>query len=163
MTSEQIYKKNKKKAKVFNILSHIVWYLFLALTLVFCYLMASNSIGNVIEIVELLDKQKYSGEEIAINYQYLVDKWGEWEIIGGENSMFSIRYIDIAKALFSGLMITYATLTVISFAIAVCFGKIAFPLLARMYRDCNEEMVDMATLKSANQIDTIVKSRKEWF
>lgn len=163
LTSEQIYKQNKKRAKIFDILAPVVWYVFLVFTVIFFCLMVSNSVGNITEILNLLNKDIYSGEEIEANYALLVEKWGEWEIAGGENSMFRVRYIDIGNALFSGLMMIFVSLTATSFVIAVLFGKIIFPLLAKMYRDSNEEMVDMATLKSANQIDTIVKSRKEWF
>ena len=82
----------------------------------------------------------------------------------GENSAgLVIRYVDVGNALFSGLMITFTTLTIISLVGAIIFGKIVFPLLAKHYKDTNGELVDMATLKSASQIDTMAKSRKEWF
>lgn len=123
--------------------------------------MMRNSVGNITEILELLDKENYSGTELRDNYAYLVEKWGEWETDAGTGG-FTIRYIDIGRALFSGLMIMYSTFTVVSLCIALIFGKMMFPLLAKYFKNNNEEMVDMATLKSASQIDAISKS-KEWF
>lgn len=97
----------------------------------------------------------------------LVDKWGEWEIIGEDSAGLVVRYVNIGNALFSGLMRVYTVLTVISLCVAVVLGKIVFPSLAKLYKNNNEEMVDLATLKSAQQIDNIVKKTKdkgkEWF
>ena len=56
--------------------------------------MIRNSIGNVTEIIRLLDADKYSGEEVLENYKFLVDKWGEWELVGLEGSGIVIKYID---------------------------------------------------------------------
>ena len=123
-----------------------------------------NSIGNVVEILELLDADKYGGEQIQENYAMLVEKWGEWEIIGAGSAGLVIRYVDVGNALFSGLMVTFCTLTIISLVCAIVFGKIVFPMLEKYYTNNNEEMVDLATLKSASQIDEMSKkSRKEWF
>lgn len=116
--------------------------------------------GNVIEILELLDKDTYNRTELTENYKMLAARWGEWEIAGGIG--FTVRYIDVGKALFSGLMVTYGILVVISLCSALIFGKVVFPLLSKMYKNNNEELVDMATLKSASQIDQISKS-KGWF
>ena len=123
--------------------------------------MMKNSIGNIVEILDLLDKEKYSGEEIQRNYVFLIAKWGEWEIIGAESAGLVIRYVNIGNALFSGLMMLHATLSFVMFMISVIFGKIVFPLLSKHYKNTNEEMVDLATLQSASQIDKL--SKKEWF
>lgn len=130
---------------------------------IFFVLAIRNSVGNVTEILDLLDKEKYNETELVENYKFLVDKWGEWEIIGAGSAGLVIRYVDVANALFSGLMITFTTLTVIFLALAILFGKIIFPLLSSYYKNSNEQMVDLATLKSASQIDEISKSKKEWF
>ena len=121
--------------------------------------------GNVVEILGLLDKDVYNRTEIQQNYLALAEKWGEWEIVGEENSVFTIRYIDVGNALFSGLMKTFVSLAVVFLALAIVFGKIIFPHLARMYVSCNDELVDLATLKSASQIDEMAtkKNKKEWF
>ena len=162
MNTEQIYKRNKRRAKIFSVLAPITWYVLLLLTILFLCLMLKNSIGNVTEILELLDEDNYSGTEIIQNYAYLVEKWGEWEIIGADSAGLVIRYVNVGNALFSGLMITFSTLSFVSFCAAILFGKIMFPLLAKHFINSNEEMVDMATLRSASQIEQISKT-KEWF
>ena len=165
MTAEALYKINKKKAKIFKMLSPVMLYLFLALAVLFFILTIRNSIGNVTEILRLLDKDVYTGEQIAENYQYLVEKWGEWEIVGAGNAGLVIRYVDVRNALFSGLMIVYICLTIFCIALAIIIGKIVFPQLSKLYSDTNSEMVDVATLKSAAQIDEMAKKKqeKEWF
>ena len=124
-----------------------------------------HSVGNVLEVLDLLDKKVYSGEELRENYLSLVEKWGEWEIIGEGSAGFVVRYVNIGNAMFSGLMMTYFILASISFVVAVVFGKIVFPLLKKHYDDTNSELVDVAALKSAAQIDEMVKSKKKegWF
>ncbi len=116
-----------------------------------------NSIGNVTEILNLLDKDVYNGVQLAENYNYLVEKWGEWEIIGG----LSVRYVDVGRALFSGLMITYTCLTAAMLCLAIILGKLVFPLLAKTYKTANDEMVDMATLTSASKIEEMSKESKK--
>lgn len=139
--------------------------MFLALTIVFFGLMIQNSIGNIVEILDLLDKDVYNETQLVENYQYLVGKWGEWEIIGENQLGLVIRYVDVSNALFSGLMMTYMSLTVASLVFALLVGKLIFPLLSKMYKNANDEMVDMATLTSAGQIEEMAKSKKkeEWF
>lgn len=120
--------------------------------------MVRNSIGNITEILHELDSDIHTGEEIIANYKILAERWGEWEIVGA-----SVRYIDIGNALFSGLMIIYSTLSMVSISLALILGKIIFPLLKKYYENTNEEMVDLATLKSASQIEELTKKKKEWF
>lgn len=122
-----------------------------------------NSVGNVTEILAALDKENYTALELQENYQSLVARWGEWELVGENSAGLAIRYVDVRNALFSGMMITYTTFCAIFFVCAIVFGKIVFPMLAKHYENTNTELVDMATLKSAEQINQISKSRKEWF
>ena len=113
-----------------SVLAPIVLYLFLMLAIVFFTLTIKNSIGNITEILDLLDKDVYGNEQLALNYEYLVNKWGEWEIIGGGAGL-NIRYVNIGKALFSGLMMVFTSLTAASLCIAIVFGKLVFPLLGK--------------------------------
>ena len=112
----------------------------------------------------MLDKEKYTGEELKENYLALVEKWGEWEIVGRDSAGFVVRYVDIGNAFFSELMIINIILSCFFFVCAVLFGKIVFPFMAKHYDDVNDELVDMAALKSAAQIDELTKTqKKEWF
>lgn len=114
--------------------------------------------------MSLLDGDVYTAEQVQENYRYLVEKWGEWEIIGEGQAGLVVRYVDVRNAMFSGLMITFLTLTMVTLCLAVIFGKIVFPQLSKKYNEHNEEMVSLATLKSASQIDELTKtSKKEWF
>ena len=118
------------------------------------------------EILHLLDKDIYTGEQIEENYAYLIEKWGEWEIVGEGNSGLVIRYVDVRNAMFSGLMITYTVLMIVSIVLSIILGKVLFPQLSKLYSDNNAEMVDVATLKSAAKIDEMAKTKKstkEWF
>lgn len=118
----------------------------------------------MLEILDLLDKDKYTGEELKENYLMLVQKWGEWEIVGKDSGGFVVRYIDIGKAFFSELMIVNIVMIFLFLVFAVLFGKIIFPLLAKHYDASNNELVDMAALKSAAQINELTNSKKkEWF
>lgn len=128
--------------------------------------MIKNSVGNIVEILDLLDKNKYLPEQIQENYQMLIQKWGEWELVGENSAGFVVRYVDVRNALFSGLMITYMVLTIIFFVLSFVIGKILFPQLAKIYTNNNDEMVDLATLKSAQKINELTEqkpARKEWF
>lgn len=126
--------------------------------------MLRNSIGNVVEILELLDDEVYSGVEVREHYQMLVERWGEWTIVGDEeNASLVIKYVDVGNALFSGLMITYCVLFLVSFVFAIIFGKIVFPLLAKHYESSNAELVNITSLQSAAQIAELSQKKGEWF
>lgn len=164
LTPEQLYKRNQMRAKIYKRLAPIVYWSFLGLFILFIILTVSNSWGNITEIINLLDKDKLTGEQISQNYQYLVEKWGEWVIIGQNGGTFSVRFIDIRKAFFSGLMITYITLAIICLIIAIAIGKILFPKLAQYYSDNNQDMVNMATLQTNAEIQRKKKNKdEEWF
>lgn len=122
--------------------------------------MTKNSIGNITEILDLLDEKVYNNEQLAENYRYLVDKWGEWEMRGDAGGL-GVRYVDVGRALFSKLMITYLCVSASMLCLSLILGKLVFPLLAKMYKDANDEMVDMATLTSASKIEEISKRSKK--
>lgn len=143
-----------------------MFWVFIGLTIFFASLTIRNSIGNVTEIIQLLDKDVYTRQEIAENYSILVEKWGEWSIIGTNGSLFEVKFIDISNALFSGLMKLYLTFTLISFGIAIIVGKVLFPKLSDYYKDYNQDMVNLATLETQAEVKRMAKKKekdKEWF
>ncbi len=144
-------------------MSPIVYWVFIGLFVLFVILTISNSWGNIMEIISLLDKEVYTGEELSSNYQYLVEKWGEWVIIGKNAGMFSVQFVDIRRAFFSGLMITYITLAVVCLMIAILVGKVLFPKLSQLYSDNNQDMVNMATLQTNAEIQKRRNKEEEWF
>ena len=146
LTAEEVYKRNQKKAKVFKILAPICFWVFLALSVLCLIFAVQNSFGNVSEIQSLLDSDKYNGEQLENNYNYLVDKYGEW-VIGKSGGGFSITFIDIGNALFSGVMIANAILSVIFFVLAYLLGKWIFPKLSAQTLIDNQDMVNLTILK----------------
>lgn len=133
------------------------------IAVIFAFFALRNSIGNVFEILDALDKEKYTGAEIQANYARLVATWGEWEIVGENNAGLVIRYINIKNAIFSALAITQAICAVTFLIAGIIFGKIVLPGLSKKYADGNKELVDLTSLRAAEQTDKIYKSKKEWF
>lgn len=126
--------------------------------------MVRNSVGNITEIINLLDKDVLTGEQVEQNYQMLVEKWGKWTIVGKENGIMNVEFIDIRKAFFSGLMITYLVLSIVFLALAIILGKVLFPKLAQYYSDNNQDMVNIATLQTNSEILNQKKEKnKQWF
>lgn len=146
LTAEEVYKRNQKKAKVFKILAPVCFWVFLALSVLCLIFAVQNSFGNVAEIRSLLNSDKYNGEQLESNYNYLVDKYGEW-VIGKSGGGFSITFIDIGNALFSGVMIANAILSVIFFVLAYLLGKWIFPKLSAQTLIDNQDMVNLTILK----------------
>ena len=169
LTPEMVYLKNQKKVKVFKNLTPIVYWLFLGLCVMFLMLTIENSVGNITEIIEMLDKNSLTGEELSENYQYLVEKWGEWVVIGEYGGVVSVQFVNIGNAFFSGLMVTFLTLSIISLCVAIIGGKIILPKLAEYYADNNQSLVDIATLQTHAEITKSNKTKKktnnkeEWF
>lgn len=127
--------------------------------------MVQNSVGNITEIITLLDKDSLTGDQIQQNYQYLIDKWGEWTIVGENGGVFSIQFVNIKNAFFSGLMATYLTLGLVCLVISIIGGKIVMPKLAQYYTDNNQSMVDIATLQTHAEVTKKEKkeTKEDWF
>lgn len=147
LTPEEIYKRNQKKSKVLRILAPICFWGFLALAIICLILAIKNSFGNVAEIINMLDTKKYTGEELQANYQFLVEKYGEW-VIGNGGAGFQITFVNIGHALFSGLMITNCILSVVFLVSAYVLGKWLLPKISAQILLDNQDMVNMTILKN---------------
>ena len=150
---------------MFKRLAPIIFWTFLGLSILFFILMVQNSVGNITEIITLLDKDSLTGDQVQQNYQYLVDKWGEWTIVGENGGVFSIQLVNIQNSFFSGLMATFLTLGIVCLVISIIGGKIIFPKLAQYYTDNNQSMVDIATLQTHAEVTKKNKneSKEDWF
>lgn len=146
LTPEEIYKRNQKKSKVLRILAPICFWGFLALAIICLILAIKNSFGNVAEIINMLDTKKYTGEELQANYQFLVEKYGEW-LIGNGGAGFQITFINIGHALFSGLAITNCIFFVVFIVSAYLLGKWLLPKLSAQILLDNQDMVNLTILK----------------
>lgn len=145
-TPQEIYKLNQKKSKVLRISAPIVFWVFIALSILCLILAIKNSFGNIAEIIDLLDSKAYTGTELQANYDYLTAKYGEW-LIGNGGAGFQITFVNIGHALFSGLMITSLVLCVLFFAGAYILGKWVLPKLAEQILIDNQDYVNMQILK----------------
>ena len=110
---EQYKKKNQKKKRVRRLVPVIRWGLF-GLGVIFLIITIKNSIGNIVEIVELLNDKVYTGSQLKDNYAYLISKYGEM-IIGDGGSGFQVVFVNLKNAFFSGIM------KLCSFASILCF------------------------------------------
>lgn len=146
LTPEEIYKRNQNKSKVLRILAPICFWGFLALAIICLILAIKNSFGNVAEIINMLDTKKYTGEELQANYQFLVEKYGEW-VIGNGGAGFQITFVNIGHALFSGLMITNCIFFVVFIVSAYLLGKWLLPKLSAQILLDNQDMVNLTILK----------------
>ena len=146
LTPEEIYKRNQKKSKVLRILAPICFWGFLALAIICLILAIKNSFGNVAEIINMLDTKKYTGEELQANYQFLVEKYGEW-VIGNGGAGFQITFVNIGHALFSGIMITNCIFFVVFLVSAYLLGKWLLPKLSAQILIDNQDMVNLTILK----------------
>lgn len=146
LTPEEIYKRNQKKAKVLRTLAPICFWGFLALSITCLILAIKNSFGNVAEIINMLDTKKYTGEELRANYQFLVEKYGEW-VIGNGGAGFQITFVNIGHALFSGLMVINCIFFVVFLVSAYLLGKWLLPKLSAQILLDNQDMVNLTILK----------------
>lgn len=111
------------------------------------------------------------------NYQSLIAKWGEWEIVGANQAGLVIRYVNVGNALFSGLMITFSILFGVTVFIMLVLDKIIFPVIIKGCETDNEDLVNLTSLRTAEKIGDIENrlgaqteisnpkksKRKEWF
>ena len=150
LTQEEVYKRNQKKSKVLRMLAPICFWGFLALAIICLIFAIKNSFGNVAEIINMLDTKKYTGEELQANYQFLVERYGEW-VIGNGGAGFQITFVNIGHALFSGLMITNCIFFAVFLVSAYLLGKWLLPKLSAQILIDNQDMVNLIILKGAKK------------
>lgn len=140
------YKSNVKKSKIYARISPFVYWGLLAISLICLFIALKNSLGNFAEMVDLLDKKTYTGEELQANYTYLIEKYGEWVIGNGANG-FQITFINVKNVIFSGVMAINLAFSVVLFIFANLLGKWLLPLYAKKLREDSQDMVNIEILK----------------
>lgn len=150
LTAEEQYRKNQRISKGLKIISPIVFWVCIALSILFIILAFKNSFGNVAEITSMLDDKHLTGEELEANYAYLLDKYGEW-VIGDGSKGFTIAFVNIGRALFSGVMIASCIFALLFFILAFVLGKWLFPRLADQITENNQDMVNLTILKQQDK------------
>lgn len=146
LTPEEIYKRNQKRAKIMRKIAPFVFWGFIGIAIV-CFILAiHNSLGNINEIIQQLNSKKYTGEELQAHYNALVEKYGEW-VIGNGGAGFTIKFINIARAAFSGIMIANFIFCGVSIILAYLLGKWILPKMATTLEQQNVDMVNLTILK----------------
>lgn len=145
MNKKEIYEKNRQKAKTLTILTPFVFWGLLIFGAFFFILAVKNSVGNMDEITSLLDSKKYTGEELHANYTYLTAKYGEW-VIGSGSTGFTLTFIDVKNAVFSGVAVFSIIMSAVCFIGAFVLGKWLFPFLAKKLTQDNQDMVNLTIL-----------------
>lgn len=147
-TAEQIYKSNQKKAKIFKILAPICFFGFLAIAVVCLALAIRYSLGNMVEMLNLLNDKVYTGEQLQANYNYLISKYGSWRF-GNGGTGFTMEFINVANVVFSNAFIFFITMTGLFVLGAFLLGKWIFPKLAKQIESGNQDMVNITILKNS--------------
>ena len=141
-----LYKKNQSKQKWIGVLTPITFWVLIALSVICVILALKNSFGNIDEITRLLDNKAYNGEQLQENYNMLIDKYGEW-VIGTGNNGFTLVFINIKNAIFSGFVVLNGVMSVVFLVSAFVLGKWVLPLLKERYATQNQDMVNLTILK----------------
>jgi len=150
LSKEEIYKNNQRRIKAYGILAPVCFWVLLVLS-VLCFILAiCHSLGNVGEIIDLLETSNHTGEELQGNYAYLTAKYGEW-VIGNGNAGFQLVFINLKRAVFSGFMITCFISSIVFLVGAYVLGKWLFPYLAKKTLQENQDMVNLTILKGEDR------------
>lgn len=150
LTIDEIVAKKQKRAKLISKLAPIIRWVFLGLSILCFYIAIRNSIGNLIEIFDKLDDSRFTGDELQANYTYLINKYGEWHI-GKGGSGFSIVFINIKRAIFSGVMLTFFIGGIILLTSSFVFGKWLLPMLAKDMQEDAQSTTNVELLKMAER------------
>ena len=150
LTAVELYERNEKRAKFLKFISPICFWGFIALSIVCLCLAIKFSLGNVAEIINLLDDKIYTGEQLQANYDFLIAKYGEWGI-GNGGAGFTLRFINIGKALFSHAFILNITMACFFLLAAFILGKWTLPKIANQIVAGNQDMVNKTVLKNSEK------------
>lgn len=146
LTSEQQYKRNQKRAKFIKRLAPICFWGMIGIAIFAFVLAIRYSVGNVIEIIHMLNKKAFNGEQLQQNYEILIQKYGEF-VVGNGGMGFQIRFVNIGNALFSKMMVFYLITGLIMLGGAFVLGKWALPRIAREIDERNQDLVNLTVLR----------------
>jgi phage-related minor tail protein len=145
MDKAELYKRNQKIRKVLRVASPIVYWVFMALAMICLIFAIRNSIGNLLEMYEMLDGSDKTGQELVNNYDALLDKYGPWSAQAGP---YVITFIDVRNVVLNGFAITNAIFAVFFYIAGNVLGKWVFPWLARKIEKDNQDMVNITILEN---------------
>lgn len=160
LTSEQQYKRNQKRAKFIKRLAPICFWAMIGIAILSFVLAIRYSVGNVIEIIHMLNKKAFNGEQLQQNYNALIQKYGEF-VIGNGGMGFQIRFVNVGNALFSKLMVFYLITGFITLGGAFVIGKWALPRVAREIDEKNQDLVNLTVLRNNEITHNDIEIQKE--
>lgn len=150
MNKTDIYKKNQKSIKILGVATPIVFWVCLALAIIFFLVAISNCITNINEIYDYLDSKVYNDTELAANYTTLCDKYGEL-IIGQGTSGFTLHFVNFKGAIFNALNVSMAILSEIFLFLAFFLGKWFLPYYKKHLENSNQDMVNLTILEKEDK------------
>lgn len=150
LTSQDIYKRNQRKSKLLKTLAPVVFWTMIVLAIICLIVALRNSFGNVAEISRMLDDKQLTGEQLTQNYNYLLEKYGEWTIGDGSKG-FQMDFVNIKRALFSGVMIASLIFSVLFLVGAFVVGKWLMPKLSQQVQQSNQDMVNLKILEQVEK------------
>ena len=145
LTLTEKYDKREKWSKRLRWITPLCFWVCIVLSIVCLVVAIEFSVGNIREITSLLNSKKFTGEQLQANYQFLIDKYGEW-MIGNGGAGFTITFVNIGKAVFNAMSIFNMTMAFIFFIGAFVLGKWTLPKLAKSFEQDNQDMTNKATL-----------------
>ena len=151
-TTKEIVQANKKRSRIMEKIAPYVFWGFIIIAIV-CFILAiHNSLGNINEITSLLNSKKYTGEQLQENYNYLINKYGEWTI-GNGGADFQVKFVNIGRAAFGGIMIANFLFCGLSILLAYLLGKWVLPKLAERLKQETEDTIDLKILEIDEKIN----------
>jgi len=145
LSKEELYKKNQKTIKLLGIMTPIVFWVLIALSILCFCLAIRNSLGNISQMMSMLDTKKYNDEQLQINYNQLVAQYGEL-VVGSGSKGFQLVFVNVRNVAFSGFMIFTGVASVIFFIFAFLLGKWLMPLWRKKITEENQDMVNLTIL-----------------
>lgn len=144
---EKLYRKNQKSIKVLGIVTPIVFWVCIALAIIFFIVALSQSITNINEIYDLLDSKTYNDTQIAENYNYLCNKYGEL-VVGQGTSGFTIHFVNFKSAIFNALIVSMVILSEVFLIAGFFLGKWFLPYYKKKLESSNQDMVNLTILQN---------------
>lgn len=147
MDKTELYKKNQKSIKVLGVATPIVFWVCIALAVIFFSVAISSCLQNINEIYDYLDSKVYNDTQLAENYQFLIDKYGEM-IVGQGTSGFTLHFVNFKGAIFSVLNVTMVVLAEVFLFLAFFLGKWFMPYYKKHLENSNQDMVNITILEN---------------
>lgn len=144
-----------KRSRRLRIAAPIVFWGGLFLFFIFLILAFTNSFGRVMEVLNQLDSSINTGEQVATNYSALIEKYGEWVILGGEG-MVTVSFIDISSMVFNIPSMLFLCISLLMLFASIFFGK----FLLKFLSESTMEKSNLAQKSDTAELAKMVREKK---